>query len=170
MALQAVSLTAVVVPGAAPLNDAAFTVTKIGPDTGGEIVAKSSNGPAVVELPTGRYRVVASYGHSKAVEEILVGRSPLSHEINLNAGTVQLKLIKHVGGPTMKQDVKWEILTFGRDAEGKRHFVAGSQESQPRFVLREGFYLARATVKGREVRHTIEVTAGVTYKYNVILQ
>lgn len=170
VALQAVSLTAVVVPGAAPLVDASFTVTKLGANAGGEIVAKSKDGRAVVELPAGRYRIIASYGDSKAVEEILVSRTPLSHEINLNAGTVHLKLIKHVGGPTMRQGVNWEILTFGRDAQGKRHFVTGSKESQPRFVLGEGYYLARATVSGREVRHTIEVTAGTTYKYSVILQ
>jgi hypothetical protein len=168
--LQAVSLSAVVVPGAAPLPDAAFTVTKVGPGLAGEIVAKGSKGQAVVELPAGRYRIVASYGDSKAVEEIMVGRAPLKHQINLNAGTVQLKLIKHVGGPTLKQGVAWEILTFGRDAAGKRHFVTGSQESQPRFVLGEGFYLARATVGTQEVRHTIEVTAGINYKYSVILQ
>lgn len=168
-ALQWVTLTAVVVPGAQPLPDTDFAVTPLG-SSAQPVVAKSSDKPAAVQLPAGRYKVVASYGDTRAEREITVGSQPASHQVNLNAGTVNLKLIKHVGGPTLKSGVTWEILTYGRDAEGKRHYIADSEASQPRFTLPHGFYLARATVGTQEVRHTIEVTAGTTYNYKVILQ
>lgn len=167
--MQWVTLTAVVVPGAQPLPNTDFAVTPLGSATE-PVIATSGDKPAAVQLPAGRYKVVASYGDTHAEKEITVGSQPTSHEVNLNAGTVNLKLIKHVGGPTLKSGVTWEILTYGRDAEGNRHFIAGSETSQPRFVLPHGFYLARASVGTQEVRHTIEVTAGTTYNYKVILQ
>jgi len=168
-AMQWVTLTAVVVPGAQPLANADFAVTPLGSSIE-PVVAKSGDKLAALQLPAGRYKVVASYGDSRAEKEITVGSQPTSHEVSLNAGTVNLKLIKHVGGPTIKSGVIWEILTYGRDAEGNRHHITAAETSQPRFVLPHGFYLARATVGTQEVRHTIEVTAGTTYNYKVILQ
>lgn len=168
--LQSVSLSAVTVAGAQPLPDVEFTVTSIGSTAPVQVKALSDQGPVAVEVPAGRYKVMASYGHTTAEQEITVGNGPSSHEVQLNAGTIFLKLIHHVGGPTIKSDLGWEILTYGRDAEGKRHLVATSKQSQPKFVLPEGYYLARAVRSTRDVKHTIEVTSGVTYKYTVILQ
>ena len=49
------------------------------------------------------------------------------------------KLVKRVGGPTVSSGVTWEILTYGREAEGHRHLITGSEPSQPRFGLPHGF-------------------------------
>ena len=167
---QPVSFTAVVVPGAQPLVNAYFTVTPVGFGPEKSTIARSGDGPAVMELEEGRYTLITAYGDTQRRREIVVGKAPVSHEINLNAGTINMKLIKHVGGPTMVQGVTWEILTFGRDSKGERRAVTDSAESQPRFVLPHGFYLARVRVGTQEVRHTVEVTAGITYNYTVILQ
>ena len=168
--LQAVSLSAVVVTGAEPLSDVEFTVTSIDSTAPVQVRALSDQGPVSVEVPAGRYKVMASYGHTTAEKEITVGGGPSAHELSLNAGTIFLKLIKHVGGPMIKRDLDWEILTYGKDAEGKRHLIASSDQAQPRFILPEGYYLARAVNGTQSVKHTVEVTSGVTYKYTVILQ
>ncbi len=168
--VQDVALTAVVAPGAQPLADARFTVTKLDAADAARVEAKSVDGPAVVKLAAGRYRVVARYGHSRAEKEILVGGGPASHEVNLNAGSVVMRLIRHVGGPLLRRNITWRILTFGRDANGQRQLIASSSEAQPKFTLPQGFYVAQATMDKRAVRHTIEVTSGMNYKYTVILQ
>ena len=168
--VQDVALTAVVAPGAEPLPDALFTVTKLGAADAARVEAKGVEGAAVVKLAAGRYRVVARYGHSRAEKEILVGGGAARHEVNLNAGSVVMRLIRHVGGPVLRQNVAWRILTFGRDAQGQRQLIASSGEAQPRFTLPEGFYVAQATMGTRKVRHTIEVDTGANYKYTVILQ
>ena len=167
---QPVSFTAVVVPGAQPLVNAYFTVTPVGMGPEKSTIARSGDGPATMELPEGRYTLVTAYGDTQRQQEIVVGKAPVSHQINLNAGTINMKLIKHVGGPTLTQGVTWEILTFGRDSKGERRHITDSSESQPRFVLPHGFYLARVRIGTQEVRHTVEVTAGITYNYTVILQ
>ena len=168
--VQPVSLTAVVVTGAKPLPGARFTVIALESGKSPPVKATSDQGPAMVELPVGRYRVIASYGDSKAEQEIVVGLKPTSHEISLNAGTAVMRLIKHVGGPVLRQGVSWEILTFGKDANGNRQIITSSSEAQPKFTLPKGYYVAQAKMGTRDVRHTIEVTAGVNYKYTVILQ
>lgn len=169
-AKQPVSLTAVVVAGAEPIAGASFTVTPLGGGAGDPVTVTAQDGPAKVDLEKGRYKIEARYGDAKAAQEIMIDQNPASHEFDLQAGTVFLKLIKSVGGPTMKTGVAWEILTYGKDATGKRHHISDSDKSQPRFVLPDGWYLARATVGTQVVKHTIEVTAGQTYKYTVILQ
>ena len=169
-ALQAVSLSAVVAAGGKPLNDVHFTVTSLGSTAPVQAEANSDGGKATVKVPAGRYKVVASYGHTTSAKEITVGNGASSHELTLNAGTVNLKLLHNVGGKTINSGVDWEILTYGKDAEGKRHLITASQVAQPKFVLPEGYYLARAVNGTQSVKHTIEVTSGTTYNYTLILQ
>ena len=169
-ALQTLSLSAVAASGAEPINDVHFAVTSLDAGSGLEVKALSDNGPAEVQVPAGRYKVTATYGHTKAVEQVTVTNGGSRVQISLNAGTVFMKLLHNVGGKTYTKGVKWEILTYGKDSEGKRHLLAESGQAQPKFVLPEGFYLARASTGTQDVKHTIEVTSGVTYKYTVILQ
>ena len=169
-ALQAVSLSAVVAAGGKPLNDVHFTVTSIGSTAPVQATASSDQGKAQVQVPAGRYKVVASYGHSQSEKEITVGDGASSHELTLNAGTVNLKLLKHVGGKTIRTGLDWEILTYGKDASGNRHLITSSKAAQPKFVLPEGWYLARVVNGTQTVKHTIEVTTGATYNYTLILQ
>ena len=167
--LQTLSLSAVAVAGADPIRDVHFSVTSL--DGGsGEYKALSDNGPAEVQVPSGRYKVTATFGHAKAEKDVTVGADAAKVQIALNAGTVLMKLLHNVGGKVYKTGVNWEILTYGKDAEGNRHLLAASDKAQPKFVLPEGFYLARASTGTQDVKHTIEVTKGVTYKYTVILQ
>ena len=165
-----VSLTAVVAPGAQPLMDALFTVSSIDDPARMPLEVKSIEGPAVLKLPAGRYWVRARYGDSGADKEIVVGNGVDRYEVSLNAGSVVLRLKHHVGGPVLRKDVTWEILTYGRDVSGNRHLIASSPEAQPKFYLPEGYYVAQAKNGTRDVRHTIEVTSGANYKYTVILQ
>ena len=53
-AMQWITLTAVVVPGAQPLPDADFTITQVG-SVAEPHVAKSGDKPASLLLPAGRY-------------------------------------------------------------------------------------------------------------------
>ena len=168
--LQTLSLSAVAAAGAEPIRDVHFKVTSLDPGESLEFKALSDQGPAEVQVPAGRYKVIASYGHTKAEKEVTVANGGSDVQIALNAGTVFMKLLHNVGGKTYKTGVTWEIMTYGKDANGKRHLLASSEQAQPKFVLPEGFYLARASTGTRDVKHTIEVTSGVTYKYTVILQ
>lgn len=167
---QPVSFRAVVAPGAEPLLDAIFRIT---PQEGAdrqEVEVRAVEGAATIDLSAGWYRVIASSGQTEVERRIVVGDSPTVHEISLNAGKVLLKLIRNVGGETLNNGVAWEVLTYGKDSQGKRQQVATSSAAQPKFLLPEGFYLARATIGKRDVKHTIEVTAGATFKYTLILQ
>ena len=168
--LQTLSMSAVAAAGAEPLSDVHFSVTSLDAGSGQEYKALSDRGPAEVQVPSGRYKVIATFGHTKVEKDVTVGSDPAKVQIALNAGTVFMKLLHNVGGKTYKTGVSWEILTYGKDASGKRHLLAASKDAQPKFILPEGFYLARASTGTQDVKHTIEVTKGVTYKYTVILQ
>ena len=169
-ALQTLSLSAVAAAGAEPLRDVHFSVKSLDAGSGLEVKALSESGPAEVQVPAGRYKVTATFGHTKVEEQVTVSNGGSRVQIALNAGTVFMKLLHNVGGKTYTTGVTWEILTYGKDASGKRHLLASSKQAQPKFVLPEGFYLARASTGTQHVKHTIEVTSGVTYKYTVILQ
>ncbi len=168
--LETLSLSAVSAAGAQPIRDVHFSVTSLDSRDFPEVKALSENGPAQVQVPAGRYKVTATYGHAKAEEQVTVANGGSNVQIALNAGTIFMKLLHNVGGKTYRQGVTWEILTYGKDAEGNRHLLATSDLAQPTFILPEGFYLARATTGTRNVRHTVEVTSGVHYKYTLILQ
>jgi len=167
---QPVSLTAVVVPGAKPLTNAAFTITSLDPNGQAETVVRSAGGPALAKLPAGHYRVEAAYDLSRKAIEITVGNRPSAHEINLDAGTVSLKLRHHVGGEIFRDGVRWEILTFGKDGNGERKLIGAVERSQPTLVLSKGYYIARAVRNTQIQEHTIEVGPGKTFNYIVILQ
>ena len=168
--LQTLSLSAVAASGAEPLRDVHFSVKSLDSGSALEVKALSENGPAEVQVPAGRYKVTATYGHTTVEEQVTVSNGGSRVQIALNAGTVFMKLLHNVGGKTYTTGVTWEILTYGKDSAGKRHLLASSNKAQPKFVLPEGFYLARASTGTQDVKHTIEVTSGVTYKYTVILQ
>ena len=165
---QRIKLEAVIANGAKTLKDRiSFTVSRLENGAVGPIVATAEKSPTELSLPAGQYRVATVYGDVAVDSNLEVASSAVKHRVNLNAGWVRLKVIPHRGAKPLKGDVAWDILTFGRDANGKRHLVATSVGPRPSLVLPEGFYLVRAKTRDARVKHTIEVTAGHTYKYTL---
>lgn len=165
---QRIKLEAVIANGAKTLRDRiSFTVSRIENGAIGPIVATAEKSPAELTLPAGQYRVATVYGDVAVDSNLEVASAAVKHRVNLNAGWVKLKVIPHRGAKPFKGDVSWDILTYGRDANGKRHKVANAQGARPSLVLPQGFYLVRARTRDAKVKHTIEVTAGTTYKYTL---
>lgn len=168
--LQTLSLEAVVTAGAEPLTDVSYQVQRL--DKRGEkaLEAQSVDGLAVVQVPKGKYRVTARYLSAKRQQDVVVGDRPSHHVVDLKAGTVRMKAISNPGAKAIPANLNWEIYTYGKDSNGKRHLITSSDLAQPAFTLAAGWYLAKVKRGGREVRHTIEVSAGITYKYTVVLR
>jgi len=167
---QRITLEAIIATGAKTLKDrVSFTISRIKNGAIGPIVATADKSPAEVKLPTGRYRVATVYGEVSIDSNLDVASSTVKHRVNLNAGRVNLKVIPHRGAKAVKGDVEWEIMTYGRDASGKRHLVATARGPHPDLVLPHGFYLVQAKTRDAKVKHTIEVTAGHTFKYTLNL-
>lgn len=165
---QRIKLEAVIANGAKTLKDRiSFTVSRFENGAVGPIVATAEKSPTELSLPAGQYRVATVYGDVTVDSNLEVSSSAVKHRVNLNAGWVRLKVIPHRGAKPVKGDVAWEIMTYGRDASGKRHLVATTNGPRPSLVLPEGFYLVRAKTRDARVKHTIEVTAGHTYKYTL---
>ncbi len=165
---QRIKLEAVIANGAKTLKDRiSFTVSRFENGAVGPIVATAEKSPAELSLPAGQYRVATVYGDVAVDSNLEVASAAVKHRVNLNAGWVRLKVIPHRGAKPLKGDVAWEVMTYGRDASGKRHLVATTNGPRPSLVLPEGFYLVRAKTRDAKVKHTIEVTAGHTYKYTL---
>jgi len=86
----------------------------------------------------------------------------------LPAGTVSLRVIGRVGGPTIKAPIEWRIMTYGRDGDGQRHLVTEMTGSTARLVLPAAWYIVYAKLPDQEIRHPIEVTAGKSFKYTLV--
>ncbi len=82
-------------------------------------------------------------------------------------GWVRLQVVPHGGAAPLTSAVDWQILTFARDATGRRQLVAETKNAQPELALPEGFYLAQAQTRDALVKHTIEVAAGRSYSYTL---
>ncbi len=86
----------------------------------------------------------------------------------LPAGTISLRVIERVGGPTLKVPIKWRIVTYGRDDAGQRHQIAEVTGSTVELVLPAAWYIVYAQLPDQELRHPIEVTAGKSFKYTLV--
>ncbi len=86
----------------------------------------------------------------------------------LPVGTIRLRVIDHVGGPTLKAPIKWRVMTYGRDEAGQRHLVAEVTGATPELVLPAAWYIVYAQFPGQEIKHPVEVTAGRIIKYTLI--
>lgn len=87
----------------------------------------------------------------------------------LPVGTIRLRVIPKVGGQTVRAPIRWQVMTFGKDASGDRHMVADVTEPTPEFVLPAGWYVVRAKLPdNKTIRHPVEVTAGHTFKYTLV--
>ncbi len=91
-----------------------------------------------------------------------------SQTASLPVGTIRLRVIERVGGPMLKDPIKWRIMTYGRDDQGRRHLVAELTAVAPELALPAAWYIVHAQLRGQEIVHPVEVTAGRTYKYTLV--
>ena len=86
----------------------------------------------------------------------------------LPAGTISLRVIGRVGGPTIKAPIQWRVMTYGRDDNGQRHLVTETTGSMVSLVLPAAWYIVYAKLPDQEIRHPVEVTAGKSFKYTLV--
>jgi hypothetical protein len=163
-------LDAVLSPESEPIYDA-MTIG-IWRMEGGEPVARIAErhaAPAEIALAPGQYRVEATYGNARRVTDITVPADGTPRRtINLKAGQVRLRLLANPDGPLVRGGVTWEIRRYSRgDSPGRQ--VAQRTADRPKLWLSEGWYEVRARHGGERVHHVVEVAAGRTYDYAIVM-
>jgi len=93
-----------------------------------------------------------------------------SQTANIPVGTIRLRVIPEVGGQALREPIRWRVMTYGKDDSGNRHQVAEANEATPEIVLPAGWYVVHAEMKGKTIKHPVEVTAGKTFKYTLVKQ
>ncbi|MFQ5775279.1 MAG: hypothetical protein ACE5GS_12235 [Kiloniellaceae bacterium] len=83
-------------------------------------------------------------------------------------GTIRLRVIPRVGAKALRTPIRWQVMTFGRDASGQRHKVAEVTGPTPELVLPAGWYVVHAHLADKVIKHPVEVTAGRTFKYTLV--
>ncbi len=91
-----------------------------------------------------------------------------SQTATLPVGTIRLRVIERVGGHTLKDPIKWRVMTYGRDEQGQRHLVAELTAAAPELVLPAAWYIVYAQLPDQEIVHPVEVTARRTFKYTLV--
>ena len=86
----------------------------------------------------------------------------------LPVGTIRLRVIERVGGHTLKDPIKWRVMTYGRDEQGQRHLAAEVTAAAPELVLPAAWYIVYAQLPDQEIVHPVEVTARRTFKYTLV--
>lgn len=100
--------------------------------------------------------------------EFQVAQATREQTAALPMGTIRLRVIPEIGGATVKENIKWQVTTFGRDSSGKRPTVAEVTGSTPELDLPAGWYVVNARMNGATIKHPVEVTAGRTFKYTLV--
>ena len=163
-----VRLDAEVVTGAGPIRDGVqFTIESLGGTFRATRTAEPI-GPVQLDLAAGRYMVTAVYQTAVVREHIVVDGVDDYLTINLNAGWVELDLI-HGVGRAVRGETVWLIESYGKMANGKRKQMHEATSTEPLLLaLPAGWFVVTANHGGVATRHTIEVTAGVTYTYDIV--
>lgn len=170
-ASRMIRLDVVVAAGGTPLRDPArLEIRPLENGRAGAVVARRDSVPTEVALAQGRYQATIAYRETRVRRTFAVNGEPRQrHVFNLRAGRIRLSLLN---GPDLKaltRPVDWNVLTYGRDKQGRRLRVASATASQPEFLLSAGYYVVHAQVDGTEVTHSVEVTAGRSYDYAISL-
>ncbi len=163
-----VRIDAEVVPGAGPVRDGVrFTIESFNGDFQ-QTVTSEPVGPVQLDLPEGRYMITAAYDRAVVRDEIHVDGIDDYLTVNLNAGWVELDLIHSAGRP-VKGETEWVIESYGRMANGQRKQMHQETAKEPlRLALPGGWFVVTAMHGGIRTKHTIEVTPGVTYTYDIV--
>tara|TARA_R110002072_G_scaffold76158_5_gene178936 strand:+ start:8216 stop:8908 length:693 start_codon:yes stop_codon:yes gene_type:complete len=169
--LRSVQLSTVITAGARPVTgNVTYLLEGLGGlKTSKEVVATKGKAKRI-SLPEGRYRLQTSYDATTVEEEIAVDAGTQKYVVNLGAGEVNLRMIPAIGAKALKNGLVWTVMTYGKDANGKRRVLHQSGESAPRMVLPAGWYMVHAMNRERLVKHVIEVGEGQTYNYTLLRQ
>jgi hypothetical protein len=164
--LNALRLQTVFVEGAKPINrPISYRLRRM---LGGEVFELSDRtGEVEVNVPDGRYTLRTAYGETTVEEEFVV-KGAKRHVVNLNAGEVSLALLTKVGGSQIKKPIDWTVETYGRDHTGHRKQVIKATTDWVEAVLPAGWYVVEARLGQSMTKHTIEVTAGTRYNYQIV--
>ncbi len=123
------------------------------------------------------FRIIAVAGLVAAVAPALAGDRAGAVQLafhdntqtaTLPVGTIRLRVIERVGGPTVAGPIEWRVMTYGRDDQGHRHLAAEVTAVAPELVLPAAWYIVYAQLPDQEIVHPIEVTAGRTFKYTLV--
>ena len=123
------------------------------------------------------FRVIAVAGLFAAAAPALAGDRAGAVQLAFHAnaqtatlpvGTIRLRVIERVGGRTLKGPIKWRVMTFGRDDQGRRHLAAELTAAAPELVLPAAWYIVYAQLPDQEIVHPVEVTARRTFKYTLV--
>jgi hypothetical protein len=93
-----------------------------------------------------------------------------SQTANVPVGTIRLRVIPEVGARAMREPIRWRVMTYGKDVNGKRHQVAEVTGATPEISLPAGWYVVHAQLRDKTIKHPVEVTAGKTFKYTLVKQ
>lgn len=85
-------------------------------------------------------------------------------------GSIRLRVIPQVGAKAVREKIRWRIMTYGKDENGRRHLVAEVTGATPEISLPAGWYVVHARMKDKTIKHPVEVTAGKTFKYTLVKQ
>jgi|GEM_PF-5021084 len=163
-----VRIDAEVVTGAGPIRDGVeYTIESLDGDYR-QTTTSEPVGPIQLDLVAGRYAVTAVYETAVVRDHIVVDGIDDYLTINLNAGWVELDLI-HGVGRAVRGETVWMVESYGRMANGKRKQMHEASSTEPlRLALPAGWFVVTAQHGGVATKHTIEVTAGVTYTYDIV--
>ncbi len=163
-----VRIDAEVVTGAGPIRDGVeFTIESMTGDYRATRIAEPV-GPVQLDLTAGRYMVTAVYQTAVVRDHIVVDGIDDYLTINLNAGWVELDLI-HGVGRAVRGETVWLVESYGKMANGNRKEMHKAASTKPLILaLPAGWFVVTAEHGGVATRHTIEVTAGVTYTYDIV--
>ncbi len=123
------------------------------------------------------FQVIAVAGLIAAVTPALAGDRADAVQLSFHAnsqtatlpvGTIRLRVIERVGGPVLKDPIKWRVMTYGRDEQGHRHLVAELTAAAPELVLPAAWYIVYAQLPNQEIVHPVEVTARRTFNYTLV--
>jgi hypothetical protein len=160
-AAEVYRIEAVAEPGADDIWGPAKVTVR---DGGGAVVARRHAVPAKVELPPGgAYQVTVIYKSA-------AGRSAIDGAVttvNLAAGELSLALVEREGGPRIEGAHPWRVHYY-RPGAATGKLVAEVQGSNPVLTLSEGWYEVETSRDGRDVAHTVRVTAGTRYDYTIV--
>lgn len=105
-------------------------------------------------------------GNGRLFQQVAQNTTPQTAALPI--GTIRLRVIPRVGGRTLKENIIWHILTFGRDSTGKRQEVTTVTGPTPELVLPAGWYVVHAQLKDQLLKHPVEVTANRIFKYTLV--
>ncbi len=132
-----------------------------GPAVAGQQASVDGDAPTATSSRSGSLEGARAFGVQLAFHDG-------TQTATLPVGTIRLRVIDHVGGRTIEAPIKWRLVTYGRDANGRRHLAAEVTGATPELVLPAAWYIVHAQLPDDVIKHPVEVTAGRIFKYTLV--